>query len=380
MHDAFGAPVPVSTRRDDLVTTAFGVWMVVGLFVDGWAHLNLPGLETFFTPWHGVLYSGFAAGAGWLAVLAIRGRRSGRSWSHALPRGYRLGAAGVVVFGAGGLGDMAWHVAFGVETSIDALLSLTHLVLLAGAALALSSALRAGWARPVDASGVTTYSWRPWRWSTRRCAGCPDPDGPRMREELPAILSLTLVTALAAFFLLYTSVFAEPAAAAPYLPAPEGTPGHVASEAPVAAGLAGYLITTVLLVLPLLIAERQGRRPRGTVVLLVGAVAWLSAAVGGFTAFGLTAAALVTVAAVLVEIVAELPAVAILPDRLRVPLLAASVPALLWSAQLTAVALTEGMGWPPALWSGVVVLSALTAAALSVPLAWRPQAEPGATT
>lgn len=355
-HTSSGTPVPVSTRRDDLVTTAFGVWMVVGLFVDGWAHLNLPGLETFFTPWHGVLYSGFAAGAGWLAVLAVRGRRSGRSWSHALPRGYRLGAAGVIIFGVGGLGDMAWHVAFGVETSIDALLSPTHLVLLSGAALALSSALRAGWARPVGA------------------------DGPRMREELPAVLSLTLVTALAAFFLLYTSVFAEPAAAAPYLPAPEGTPGHVASEAPVAAGLAGYLITTVLLVLPLLIAERQGRRPRGAVVLLAGAVAWLSAAVGDFTAFGLTAAALVTGAAVLVEVVAGLPAVVDLPDRLRVPLLAASVPALLWPAQLTAVALTEGMGWPPALWSGVVVLSALTAAALSVPLAWHPRAEPGTST
>lgn len=58
------------------VTTAFGVWLVLGLFTDGWAHLNVSGPETVFTPWHGVLYSGFSAGALWLGVLALRGRGS----------------------------------------------------------------------------------------------------------------------------------------------------------------------------------------------------------------------------------------------------------------------------------------------------------------
>ena len=344
-----GRPVaPVTSVRDDLVTTGFGAWMIVGLFVDGWAHLNLAGLETFFTPWHGVLYSGFAAGAGWLTVLALRGHRAGLRWPEALPRGYRLGAAGVLLFGAGGVGDMIWHVIFGVENGIDALLSPTHLVLLTGAALALSSALRAGWARPVG------------------------PRRPGLRAELPAVVSLTLVTALAAFFLLYTSVFTDPTASTPYLPAPEGTPEHAASETPVAAGVAGYLVTTVLLVLPLLLAERQGRRPRGAVVLLVGAVSWLSAAVGGFTPFGLTAAALVTGAAVLVEVLTDLAALAKLSPALRLPVFGASVPALLWPAQLAAVAVTVGIGWPVELWSGVVVLSALAAATLGVLVGWHP--------
>lgn len=67
---------PVTTARQDLVTTATGLWLVLGLFTDGWAHVNLPGLESFFTPWHAVLYSGFGATAAWIALLGWRNRRS----------------------------------------------------------------------------------------------------------------------------------------------------------------------------------------------------------------------------------------------------------------------------------------------------------------
>jgi hypothetical protein len=45
----------------DLVTALLCVWFTLGLFLDAWAHNNLPGLETFFTPWHAVFYSGFAS-------------------------------------------------------------------------------------------------------------------------------------------------------------------------------------------------------------------------------------------------------------------------------------------------------------------------------
>ena len=39
---------------------------------------------------------------------------------------------------AGAIGDMFWHIIFGIEVSIDALLSPTHLLLLIGALLILS--------------------------------------------------------------------------------------------------------------------------------------------------------------------------------------------------------------------------------------------------
>lgn len=50
----------VLERRDEWAVAFFGTWMIAGLFLDGWSHgVNKP--ETFFSPWHGVLYSGFAA-------------------------------------------------------------------------------------------------------------------------------------------------------------------------------------------------------------------------------------------------------------------------------------------------------------------------------
>jgi len=45
-------------RRDGTVTFA-GLGLLGGLYLDGWAHVHLRGLESFFTPWHGVLYTGF---------------------------------------------------------------------------------------------------------------------------------------------------------------------------------------------------------------------------------------------------------------------------------------------------------------------------------
>ncbi|MFC4950987.1 hypothetical protein [Pseudonocardia sp. GCM10023141] len=344
-----GSAANVSSARDDLLTAVFGVWMIVGLFTDGWAHLNLPGLETFFTPWHGLLYSGFAAGAAWLAVLALRGRRTALPWARALPPGYGLAAVGVVLFGAGGVGDMVWHIVFGVEIGIDALLSPTHLVLLTGASLMLTAPLRAIWRRPVTGGRST------------------------LRGELPAVLALALVTALASFFLLYVSVFTNPAAAAGELTRiPERAPGHEAAELPAIAGLAGYLVTTVLLVAPLLLAERLGRRPRGATALVVGMVAWLSVVVGGFTPLGIAMASAVTAAAGVVDFVIHTIDQTSLARTTKLAVSAAALPVLIWPAQLAAVAVTEGVRWPVELWSGVVVLSALVAAALATISAWAP--------
>ncbi|MFR9802717.1 hypothetical protein ACL02T_10490 [Pseudonocardia sp. RS010] len=334
------------------MTAAFGAWMIVGLFADGWAHFNVPGLESFFTPWHGLLYSGFAAGAGWLGVLACR-HRDGRVWFRSLPAGYGLGAVGVGVFGFGGLADMGWHGLFGVEAGLDALVSPTHLVLLFGGMLLLTTPLRAGWARP---------------WPSSVGAA-------RLRlliEHLPPILSLALATALAAFFLLYTSVFSRPVAAEALTTIPEGMPGHEQAELPAGAGLSAYLITTVLVVVPLLLAQRLDRRPPGSTLLVVAVVAWLSAAVAP-TAYGLVSAAAVTVAAGLVDMVV------VGLDRLnasamtRLVLSAAAAPVLLWPAQLGAAAAVGDLGWPVELWSGVVVLSGLLAAALAVASSWGAQ-------
>ncbi len=347
--DTTKARRPASSVGEDLATGALGLWLIIGLFTDGWAHLHMPGLETFFTPWHGLLYGGFAASAGWIGLLALRSHRRGWAWPLALPVGYSMAAAGVIIFGAAGLGDMVWHVVRGVESGIDALLSPTHLMLLTGAALLLTAPLRSGWARPSL------------------------PGRPSLRDELPAAVSLSLVTALAAFFLLYASVFAGPAASAAYVRVPEDAPGHHEAEAPVVIGVVGYLVTTVLLLVPLLLAERLNRRPRGLIVVLVGTVAWLSVGTNGFTDYGLSAAILVTLVAAVSEFVVDFFGRVGLVGPVRLVVLGATVPMLLWTAQLIAVELVDGLSWPAELWSGVVVLSALVGAVLGSLVGWAPQ-------
>ena len=105
---------------------------VSGLYLDGWAHIReLP--ETFFTPWHAVIYVSFFALAGVLGQTAWRGRRSGAPWRLALPMGYGLAGIGAAVFLAAGLADLVWHEVFGIEADLEALYSPPHLLLAAGA-------------------------------------------------------------------------------------------------------------------------------------------------------------------------------------------------------------------------------------------------------
>lgn len=61
------SPTAIRTAAgQDLIAAILASWMTLGGFVDGYAHRSLDTPETFFTPWHGVLYSGFLAVAGWL--------------------------------------------------------------------------------------------------------------------------------------------------------------------------------------------------------------------------------------------------------------------------------------------------------------------------
>jgi len=62
---------PRASRREDLLTTVFATWLIVGTFVDGWAHNN-DKPETLFTPWHAQFYSGFLASAAWMAWIVQR--------------------------------------------------------------------------------------------------------------------------------------------------------------------------------------------------------------------------------------------------------------------------------------------------------------------
>lgn len=168
---------PLGGLRFDWTIIVFTGWTLAGVYLDGWAHLHVPQLETFFTPWHAVLYSGFLAAATFLVGSLLRNRMKGYPWAEALPDGYQLSLLGAVIFAAAGVGDMFWHLAFGVESDFEALFSPTHLGLALGAALIGTGPLRAGWRRSdVDAD--------PRSWVT----------------QLPVILSLAFLLSAFTFF------------------------------------------------------------------------------------------------------------------------------------------------------------------------------------
>jgi hypothetical protein len=136
-----------SSIRFDWAVVAVCTWLVLGGYSDAWAHNHVPSLETFFTPWHGVLYTGLLVAIIFLFGVYIRNRRRGYSWNKALPPGYGLSLIGVVFFAIGGVGDLIWHTLFGIELNIDGALSPTHLFLTSSLVLIVSGPYRAAWYR-----------------------------------------------------------------------------------------------------------------------------------------------------------------------------------------------------------------------------------------
>ncbi len=104
------------SKSFDLLVSVITLWISCGFFLDAWAHGHVP-VETFFTPYHGIFYSGMLALLAVLAVYALRG---------AVPKIYRYPLLGVPIFIAAGIGDLAWHHFLGIEEGVDALLSPTH--------------------------------------------------------------------------------------------------------------------------------------------------------------------------------------------------------------------------------------------------------------
>jgi len=119
-------------------------WLLGGAYLDAWAHQHLR-LETFFTPWHAILYSGLLATVGFLGFHTIRNVIRGAPWRTALPAGYELSGFGCVLFIIAGVSDLGWHTLFGIDVSVAGLVSPTHLLLMLSAGLVVTGPLRAAW-------------------------------------------------------------------------------------------------------------------------------------------------------------------------------------------------------------------------------------------
>ena len=160
---------PPATRAFDLVALALAAWVLLGGYVDGIAHVNGATDDTFFTPFHLLLYTGMLAKGLFLAGAQLRNVNRGHSWLQALPRGYLTSLVGVALMASGGFLDFLWHTAFGIEANIEASVSPPHLLLALSTLVFMSGPLRALWARaevqrgwgqlfPAIASALLVYS------------------------------------------------------------------------------------------------------------------------------------------------------------------------------------------------------------------------------
>jgi hypothetical protein len=245
---------------------------------------------------------------------------------------------GIAVFGAGGVGDLIWHTLFGIERGVEALLSPTHLVLFAGLVLILASPFQAAWSASADAPA----------------------DAPSFRAFLPALLSLTLLTGLCLFFLMYLTPFntfdALSQRDAYIASLPEARVAANYRDLSVRAGLAGFYITTAVLLAPLLLVLRRWRPPFGTATLLFGVTTLLVSALEEFRLAPLV------IAAAAAGLLADGLIRWLRPGPARVgaySLFAALVPVALWGAYFATVSVVWGTWWTVNLVGGAIGISSL---------------------
>ncbi len=304
-------------------------WLIIGAHLDAWAHIHVPVLETFFTPWHAALYSGYAALAGFMVLTMVRNRAGGRSWKQALPAGYHPALLGVFVFAFGAVGDLVWHTIFGIEGSLDALLSPTHLVLALGAALMVSGPLRAAWLRSDVEKGLGS--------------------------RIPEVLSLAFMLAL----LGYMTQYAHPFGAVRALPT--GLPAESqAAFAIQALGLLSIILQSGIFMGLVLAAVRRRPLPVGSLTLIFGLSVILMAAMRTrllmvesslLIGIGLTAGA---VSDLLLWVLRPSPA---RPAALQV--FGFAVPAAIYTVYFLALEVTHGIAWSVHFTTGAIVLAGI---------------------
>lgn len=332
-NPAFSAEVrtpPDSTVdpiRFDWILSFFLAIFISGSYLDSWAHNHLAAeLETFFTPWHGVLYTGFTLAAGYQVFVMFRATMRGIPWQKALPAGHQLSMIGIVIFAVGGVGDMLWHETFGIEVGIEGMISPTHLILIAGSIFLFSAPLRAAWLRPQIR--------------------------PTWREMGPAMLSILFLYSLFTLVGQFATIVGTPRLMV------DPIEDILLREVHDFQGVAGVMITTAFMMgLILLAVKRWQRLPIGalTVILLVNTV-MIFLARQKFT----EGYAIILLTALIAGIAADALLIFLKPSTergLSFYIFAFLVPFIYFMLFFGAILLTSGLRWSVHVWTGTPVMA-----------------------
>lgn len=315
----------IATTGFDWVATLLASWLVGGIFLDGWAHAHIPSLESIVTPWHAVLYSGYAVNAAFLVVaLALRHER-GQNWRAALPAGYLISLLGAAIFLVGGVFDLTGHVLFGIEKDIEGLLSPTHLILALGAALIVTGPLRAAVARRAVA--------------------------PSLFNLLPAVLSLTYVLALLMFFTQYAQ------------PIVHSYADKVTTDSLRGLGIYAVLVQTASFMGVTLYAVRYWRLPFGAFAVIIGlSDALINTQAQPVIAFQVLLVGVVT--GLLVD--TAYLALRRLPPHTSLAVFAFIAPAIIYAVYFLVLASLHGIAWSGYLVGGSVAQAGLVGLLMSL--------------
>lgn len=311
---------PVSSIRFDGSMMAVCCWLIGGVFLDTWAHSTLAVLDTFFTPWHAVLYSGATAVAAFIFGPLVWYHRRGYAWRQAVPVGYELSLVGIVLLGFSGVGDMLWHIAFGIERNTDAILSPTHLGLAFAIALVVGGPLRAAWHRPTAA--------RSGGWAT----------------QLPMLISFSFTLIMVTLLTLYASPFHNTQVI-------DSAQTELGQQLAVTSIL---LYTAILMGFLLMAVRRWPALPPGALALVLALETLLLSATNVNPAL--------PPVLLLTGVIAEGLRLALRPSATRIGpfrLFGVAVPVVLFTLYFGVLYLTAGIHWTIHMWFGCVVIAAI---------------------
>jgi hypothetical protein len=325
-------------------------WLVTGLQLDAYAHATTPQLETFWTPWHAVLYSGIAV-SGLTLVWLLRSRLPSIPTYPtllALPNALRIPLLGMALLLVGGGIDTLWHNIFGIEIGLEIFVSPSHELIIAGMALvAMAPALMLA-TRPGDRLSL----------------------GDATLATVAALLSVLPLHIYSLHASVLGNVFFGRA----------GVTDRIYSTS--AQVFHGYLASTALLLLPVLLIGRRWRLPIGvpTVLVAVPAVAmhamFMSQEPAWFVPLTIAAATAG------VELAARLLAPVVpLSREAAWTALGLLAPPLVWAALLTVADNRIGVGWNVHIVSGLLTYTAfIGAGTVLVVRNVRPPARPSVAT
>lgn len=359
-------PRPHAALWEDAVTMTLGFWTLIALYWDGILHNNEVGRDNFWSSAHIAMYAGLTLLGAWIGLTLLRHQRDVRKLDISdIPQGYGLAILALPLAAIAGPTDFLWHAAYGFENQVDAPYSPTHQALfLAGALLA----------------GIPAVS-------AFRKPGF----APRLKELLPAILSVTAVVGVMLFIFQHLVPFfvgmsatdefqqdlggrSDAFAQGSDVTHVEGLSkslAHFGDQAfpfyfySTMQTVAGIMIFTVVLLSATLFMRRRWRLPMGTMTIMCTLLAVLIAMLSQYREAELIPALVITGIAgdlLLARLTSDEPV------RIwKVRLFAAAIPVVLWGAFFLCIALLQGgLGWGPTLWVGVLVTSAGVGLGLSL--------------